>query len=132
MIYASQQKNTSMLAKKHPFTCCLAASKAPKCSNFSVINTRENQWTYSTPKGIHFSTQNNFISLGSFGKVTTPVETIIPCLESTQRCISCFILVQQFTMKIANKSPVQTFSTKSSSEEVKISKNLPHFRNFKK
>ena len=41
-------------------------------------------WTfllYNT--GVDFSSRNNFANLGSFAKVSVPVQCIIPCIDTT-------------------------------------------------
>ena len=45
MIFAGQQKDTFMLVKKHPFTCCPAA-KHENAENLALQTYEKNQWTF--------------------------------------------------------------------------------------
>ena len=58
-----------MLEKSAPFTSCPAA-KHPKRSIVGLFIL------YRT--GVGFSSRNNFANLGSFAKVSIPVQSIIP------------------------------------------------------
>ena len=60
-------ENTSMSAEKHPFTCCPAA-KYQNAAILALQTYGKNQWTF-------------FIAIGSFAKVSIPVESIIPWLN---------------------------------------------------
>ena len=62
--------------KTHPFTSYPVA-KNQKHRKFAITGMREKP-LYDT--GVNFSSRNNFTNLGSFAKVSVPVETIIPCL----------------------------------------------------
>ena len=55
--------------KKRPFTSYPAA-RHPKHSKFAITDMRE--------KPVGFSSRNNFANLGSFAKVSDPVQFIIP------------------------------------------------------
>ena len=69
-------ENTSMLAKKHSFTCC-PTTKHQNAANPGLQ-------TYEKKPGdctvIDFSSLNNFTNWGSFAKVSVPAKTIIPWL----------------------------------------------------
>ena len=56
--------------------------KHPKHSKFAITDMWQKQvdffLLYST--GADFSFRNNFANLGSFGKVSVPVQLIIPCI----------------------------------------------------
>ena len=74
----ANRKNTSMLAKKHPFTCCPTA-KHQNAANLTLQTYTKNQWTFLRHRmGADFGSQHNFTTFGSFAKVFFPVETIIP------------------------------------------------------
>ena len=70
--------------KKHLFTSYPAAKHLKKwqiCYYTHARKTSRPCWLYGT--GIGFSSSNNFANLGSFAKVTVPVEPIIPCSTLT-------------------------------------------------
>ena len=53
-------------------------------ANIALQTEEKNQWTFLWHRrGVDFSSRNNFTNLGSFAKVSVPVETIIPSLVYT-------------------------------------------------
>ena len=89
IIYAGQEKK-STLAKKHPFTSCLAAKHQNAAILVLLQPYKTNQWTVINKRHRQvstFSSLNNFINLGSFKKVSVFVETIIPgCKRNNLHC----------------------------------------------
>ena len=70
-------KNTSLLAKMHPFTCCLTVNHQT-VAKLGLQTFEKNQWTFLWQrKGINFSSRNNFTNWDLLAKVSVSVETII-------------------------------------------------------
>ena len=68
-----------MLAKKHPSTCCEAA-KPRNAANLALETYEKTSRLFLWNRmAVDFSSRNNFVNLGSFAKVSVPVEIIIPC-----------------------------------------------------
>ena len=56
-------EHASMLAKKHPFTCC-PAKKAPKCSKFRVTTIQEKpaDILYGTARALTLASEITFLT----------------------------------------------------------------------
>ena len=71
------------MRKKHPIYT-FSRSKAHKTQQIFGYSYRHREISGSVPlydMGVDFSLLNNFANLGSFAKVSVPVETIIPWLD---------------------------------------------------
>ena len=68
-----------MLEKNHPFTCCPTAKHA-KHNKLAVTDIREKPVNFfnDTARALDLCSRNNFANLGSFAKVSVPVQSIIP------------------------------------------------------
>ena len=56
----------------------LSHSKVPKHNKFSVTNMQENPVDFILHRtGVDYNFRNNFANLGSFAKVSVPLESII-------------------------------------------------------
>ena len=70
-----------MVEKKHPFTS-YPAEKHPKRSKFAVTDLRQKPVDhFIVQHGRRLTSGNNFANLGSFAKVSVPLQFIIPCLK---------------------------------------------------
>ena len=57
----------------------LSHSNTPNYSKFRLTDIRENRCTFLWCRtGVDISSRNNFANLGSFAKVSVPLESIIP------------------------------------------------------
>ena len=59
----------------------LSRSQAPKTPQICITTDmqKKNQWTFLLYNAaVDFSSRNNFANLGSFAKISVPVQTIIP------------------------------------------------------
>ena len=57
----------------------IALQSSQKAGNLPLQTCEENQWTFLLyDSGVNFSLRNNFANLGSFAKVSVPLQLIIP------------------------------------------------------
>ena len=73
-------RNIHYVKKKRPFTSYLAA-KHSKHRKFATTDMRQKPVDFFLlySAGVNFSSRNNFANLGSFAKVSAPVQFMIPC-----------------------------------------------------
>ena len=75
----THQKDNYIYYNAYTKSTHLQAIPQQRKANLEIQTYKKNQWTFLwNHTGVDFSSRNNFANLGSFGKVSVPVQFIIP------------------------------------------------------